>query len=259
MKQLVDKTAVTLYAIDGTPIIRDAGRVSPLEAVSPLSTSTVTAAQLVASGKGNIPVAMYKGALATWDLDKAVNQPLVTAERGHILGMLDGRTLNYDAVTATFVAGNATGTVVRARLTVPAGQVWIVHAVQIYAPKDTTGAVNVNWRCSLWPDQSAIPDADGQTFLATDGVGTNAIGIWNYLFGVLPVTTNIGSNIALNGPTGDLGQAIATPKTMPVPLRLPGGAVLTLQATVNAVNATIVLALPVTLSVRGYVAKALVA
>jgi hypothetical protein len=234
----------------------------PMSSVTNLTPGASTA-NIPAGSLGNLPIGYYRGAPAFWDLDKAVVQPLVKAEPAYILGQLDGRTLNYDAVQATTTAGAVTGVAYRARMTVPAGQVWYVHAVQVYVPKDTTGAVNVNWRCSLWPDNSAIlagttPDPDGQTFLSTDAIGTNAINIWNYLFGVLPVAANIGSNIALPGLTGDLGLAIGTPKTMPTQLRLPGGAVLTLQITVNSVNATIILALPVTLSVRGYVAKALV-
>jgi hypothetical protein len=256
MRNLVDKTAIEIETISGKRIIRDARSLG----VSPLSTN-VTPQQLLQQGHGAFNLGMYKGSLAVVDLDKQVNQPLVLAEEKYTLGILDGRLLNYDAVQVTTGAGDVTGTTKRARLTVPAGQVWIIHAVQIYVPKDTTGAVNVNWRCSLWPDQVATggtPDADGQAFLETDGVGTNAIGIWNFLFGTLPVSTNIGSIVALAGAAGALGSAIATPKAMPKPLRLPGGSVITVQETVNAVNGTIVLALPVTLSVYGYVAKALV-
>ena len=262
MKQLVDKRAIELETISGKKIIRDVHSLG----VNPLSTN-VTPLQLLQNGQGSFPLGVYKGGLAVTDLDKAVNQPLVKAEQEFMLGMLDGRTVGYDAVQATTVAGAASLVSYRARMTVPAAEVWFVHALQIYAPKDTTGAVNVNWRCSLWPDKAAIiagttPDADGQPFLAADGVGTNAINIWNFLFGVVPVTTNIGS-LPVGAPGGtnaayDLGITIATPKTLPKVLRLPGGTVLTLQITVNSVNATIVLALPVTMSVRGYVGKALV-
>lgn len=238
MRKLIDKT------------------VRPMTTVVNLSPGQAVAS-IPAGSLGNLPIGYYRGAPAFWDLDKAVVQPLVSAEREHILGNLDGRTLAYDRIPVTFTAAEAIALQRRARLTVPAGQVWYVQAVQLYAAKDTTATFDVNFRCSLWPDIVAAgvtPDVDGQAYLGWDGVGTNAINIWNFLFGVPPVTTNIG-----HGSTDALylGNDIATPKTQPALLRLPAGAVLTAQVTVRT-NVIVLATIDVTMSIYGFVGKALV-
>lgn len=226
--------------------------------IRPLTTLTsITPAGVISnvSQAGVIPIGNYKGVPAFWDLDKAVNQPLVNAEDRYIQSMLDGRLAGYDFAAATFLAADAITLQRRARITVPAGQVWYVSAVQIYVPKDTTCTFDVNWRCSLWTDPATAPDADGQTFLAGDGVGTNAINIWDYLLGVAPATTNIGIGVVAGT---NLGLAIGTPKTLAAPLRLKGGDWITLQATVRT-NVVVLATVLVLIGVTGYVAKPLVA
>jgi hypothetical protein len=245
MKQLVDKTAIELETISGKKLIRDARYLG----VSPLSTN-VTPQQLLQGGHGVFNLGMYKGNLAVVDLDKSVNQPLVAAEKLSMLGQLDGKLLGYDYNTVNAIAAAAIGTVYRVRLTVPAGQVWYVHNVQVGAAKDTTCTFDINWRCSLWPDVVATggtPDADGQTFFDSDIVGTNAIMLANSLMGVVPVTTN----------QMGLGHAISTLKTSPSALRLPAGAVITAQFTVRT-NVVILATVACDLRIGGYVGKALV-
>lgn len=197
--------------------------------------NALTTAQALQSGLGFLPIGGYKGTLDFWDLDKANNQPLVNAERLHILGVLDGRLAAYDLLTLPIPAGQALGSVLRARLTVPAGVVFFVQDIRVVDAGDAAATLNTNFRCSLWPDNIATPpDADGQTFWAVDqakagGQTTDA------LFGVLPT---------------------AGSEDKPVVLRLPGGAVVTLQVTVAV--AAVKAATSVTLSLFGYVGKWLV-
>lgn len=245
MKQLVDKRAIELETISGRKIIRDVRALG----VSPLSTN-VTPLQLLQSGQGSFPLGMYKGGLAVTDLDKAVNQPLVKSEKEFIAGVFDGRLAGYDVVTATAIGAAAIGTVYRARLTVPAGQVWYMSNMEIGVPKDTTCTFDINWRCSLWPDVVAVggtPDADGQAYLPSDIVGTNAALTHKFAFGPAPITTNAFATFIATG----------TLKPLSTLIRLPGGAVLTLQATVRT-NVVVLASVAITMSIAGYIGKALV-
>jgi hypothetical protein len=245
--KLVDKTAVQLVTVPGKSIIRD---LRSLE-IKPFSTSSTAPSDAVARGQASIMVGAYRGALAYIDLDKLVVQPLVTAEKQSVMGMLDGRLAGYDIVTVTSAIGAAVGTVYRARLTVPAGQVWFLSNMEINAVKDTVAvsAYDINWRCSLWPDVVAVggtPDADGQAYLPTDAIGTNAALAHKFAFGPTPITTNAFSTFSVTG----------TLKPLPTLLRLPGGTVLTLQATVRLLAPG--MAVGISMAVAGYVGKALV-
>jgi len=152
------------------------------------------------------------GVPAFLDLDRLVIQPLVWAEQQHILGILDGREEDYDLQTLTTVLGEAPLTPHTAQLTVPAGQVWFINAVETVIP--ASGGANVitaNWRCSLWTDRAAVPSTNGQAFHPADlnfGVGGGTQ--WDE-FGVIPL----------------LWAATNKPAT----LRLPAGTVLTVTFT----------------------------
>jgi hypothetical protein len=230
MKNLIDKRAVVLETISGKKLIRDARGVEALS-------TTVTPTQLVQSGKGVFLVGMYRGALAVLDLDALVNQPLANAEQGYVMGLLKGTVEGYDLKTIAFAPGDLVGTTLRARLTVPANQVWFisnVKAVTTFDAKAKTAGIDFNWRCSLWPDlvvAPAVPDADGGSIDAV-------------VPGVAGTTDNISS---------DFGPG----KVYPL-LRLPAG------ASITAIFTTRITALEAgsgyggTLALTGYVGKALV-
>jgi len=187
---------------------------------------------------GVVPIGSYKGGVAFWDLDKAVNQPLVLAEQLHILGILDGHEEDYDLQTITTVLAEPIGTIHTAQLTVPAGVVWFLNAVEMVVPASGgANAYTANWRCSLWTDRALVPSPNGQAFLAADfnpGVGGGTE--WDE-FGVVPL----------------LWAATNKPQT----LRLPAGTVLTVTFTNTlAVAAAAVNCL---FRVYGYIGKLLVA
>jgi hypothetical protein len=210
--------------------------------ISPLQLTTLTPAS-VTQGRatntwGVIPIGNYKGAAAFFDLDKMVNQPLVWAEQQHILGILDGREEDYDLQTLATIAAEAIGTIHTAQLTVPAGVVWFLNAVEMVVPASGgANAITANWRCSLWTDRALVPSPNGQAFLATDfnpGVGGGTQ--WDE-FGAIPL----------------LWAATNKPQT----LRLPAGTVLTVSFTNTlAVAAAAVNCL---FRVYGYIGKLLVA
>ena len=121
--------------------------VQPL-GVNPLTTITnLTPASVIPtpSTAGVIPVGNYKGIPAFWDLDKANNQPLVSAEQLHILGNLDGATEDTDLQTIT-VGAVVAGVVVTETLTVPAGEVWFINCITGTCAADATGTIIFNWR-----------------------------------------------------------------------------------------------------------------
>lgn len=133
--------------------------------VQPLTTITnLTPASVIpnASAAGVIPVGNYKGVPAFWDLDKAVNQPLVWAEKQFPIDKVDERdgpagvqaqvTLPIGAADGTHVAGNA--------ITVPAGQVWYLQSyrftiLQSAAIAGVTG-VRCTFRTNAFPQVAAV-------------------------------------------------------------------------------------------------------
>lgn len=118
---------------------------------------------------GMIPVGYYRGQASFWDLDKAVVQPLVSAEKQHILGVLDGREADYDLLEIAVPLADPIDTVHIGSIPVPAGQVWYVTAVETVVPAGTGigNEIAANWRCSLWADRIGSSVA-GQTFHAAD-------------------------------------------------------------------------------------------
>ena len=218
--------------VDGKP-----KTMSPLQVAYNLTPLLATAGRSAGS-LGVVPIGSYRGGVAFWDLDLAVRQPLVWAEQQHILGILDGREEDYDLQTLAIVAAEAALTPHTGTLTVPAGLVYYLNAVEMVLPG--SGGANIitgNWRCSLWTDRAATPSPAGQAFHAVDvafGVGGGTQ--WDE-FGVIPL--------------------LWAPTNKPVALRLPAGTVLTFTA-INTV-APAAANVNAIFRVYGYIGKALVA
>lgn len=205
-----------------------------LETIVSLTPNNVTGGT-AQNQMGTLPIGVYKGVPAFWDLDKACNQPLVHAEQLHILGLLDGREEDYDLQTITIPNASAIGAILTETLTVPAGEVWFVNMVRLVTPADVGGRANINWRCSLWTDRLAAAAA-GQ--LATAAGYANVAGgtNWDEFHAAAPFLANTGKN---------------------VPLRLPAGTIITFQATNTLVIATGAMAC--TGALFGWIGKTLVA
>jgi hypothetical protein len=201
-----------------------------------LQAGSVTTPQMQQMFPGYIPLGDSKGRGAMWNIDLAVNQPLVDAEMKHILGILDGREEGHDLVTVTIPDEAEVNSQFRGRLTVPSSEVWYVVAVQLVTPGDQGGTPAINWRCSLWEDRSPTPSADGQAFHANPLSNTPGGDIWHDEF------HPFGAGVSLFN--------------KPVALRLPAGAVITAEATNLTAAATDNMAC--TLRLKGYIGKALV-
>ena len=212
--------------------------VHPLSVPTTLSPLHVT--NRASSDLGVLPIGVFKGQAAFWDLDKAVNLPLAWIEQQHILGILDGREEDYDLATLTPAVGAATGTVYRKTLTVPSGVVWYINAVEVVL--NTTAAAHsllANWRCSLWTDRADPPSEYGQAFYYADL--THA------------ATTAAATTLAEFGPIATAW--LITNKT--VLLRLPAGAKITFVVTTG--TAAVNEAVANTLRLKGFTTRALVA
>jgi hypothetical protein len=188
------------------------------------------------SNWGVMPVGIYKGAAAFYDLDKQVNQPLVSAEAKYILGILDGRKEDVDLQTLVLPSGAAAPDNVVAVFEVPAGEVWFINSIVATSPADNVGRAMLNWQCSLWADYATTPDAAGLPFYAA------AVGA----VGGLTSTAYFGANVLYT-----------VAKGIPELLRLPAGATITVTATaaVGILGAD----LTSTVKLYGYRGKALVA
>lgn len=201
-----------------------------------LQAGAVTTAQMQRMFPGFIPLGDSKGRGAMWDLDLAVNQPLVHAEKLHIAGILDGREEGHDLVTVTIPDEALANAVFRGRLTIPFAEVWYVVAVQLHTPADAGGTPAINWRCSLWADRGPTPSADGQAFHANPLSNTPGGDTWYDEFH--PFAPSI------------------TVFNKPVALRLPAGAMITAEVTNLTAAATGDMAC--TLALKGYIGRALV-
>lgn len=216
---------------------RDMRIVSPMQTITSLTPGNVTEGRNAGS-LGVIPIGVYKGDAAFWDLDKAVNQPLVFAEQQHILGILDGREEDYDLQTLAVALNEPVGTVHTAQLVVPTDEVWYLNAVETVVPASGGGnTITANWRCSLWTDRSVTPNVNGQAFHPADynpgaGGGTQ----WDE-FGMICIAWAVDNKQSL--------------------LRLPASAVLTVTFT----NTLVIAAAAVNCIFRvwGFVGKQLVA
>lgn len=220
MKKLVDKT------------------IDPADAVAACAAAAMTWAQAQRAFNGVFVIGKHKGEATILDITTLV-EPLVLAEQQHILGLLDGREEDYDLQTITIPKDAVADASVRERLTVPAGEVWFITAVELTTPADQGGTPTLNWRCSLWTDRAATPDPDGQAFRA------------------------LGEEFS-NSPGGGTGYDEFVPpanwwaaRNKPVMLRLPAGTVITAVATNTGAKATA--NMDCTLRLYGFIGKSLVA
>ncbi len=211
--------------------------IRPLTTLTNLTPATVTGGVAI-NALGRLPIGVYKGAAAFWDLDKAVNQPLVQAEQQHILGILSGREAAYDLVNIAIAAADPIGTSHTGTITVPTGELWFVNAVEGYSPANGAGAqVGFNWYCSLWTDRVGAL-GHGQAFHGAEQVSA------------INTAQTITDDFHYVG-------AVWAVTNKPVMLRLPAGTVLTAIFTTRG-GATVP-ATPCTFSVFGYMGKILVA
>jgi len=219
----------------GKDKIKDMG-IRPLTTLTNLTPAMVTVGQAVGA-LGDLPIGVYKGAAAFFDLDKLANQPLVAAEQLHILGNLDGATEDYDLQTIT-VGAIVAGTVVTETLTVPTGEVWYINGVVGTCVADLTGTIVYNWRCSLFPDAA----------------GNVLGGVYhtNWLATPVGVAPLLGS---------DEFSAIATVFAIgnkPVLLRLPAGTTISGEL-MNAAGAAAATTVTGTFQLFGFIGRTLVA
>lgn len=204
--------------------------------VHPLTTiTTLTPASVITNvaSAGVIPIGNYKGIPAFWDLDKAVNQPLVLAEQLHILDNIDGAGVD-GTVNVVIPAAAALGTIVVGTITVPAAEVWFINSVTQTCAADATGTVTWNWRCSLFP--SALGNVLGGTYHTVD------------------LATALGPQLDEFSPISVVFAA-ANKSTL---LRLPAGTTLSGQLTVTAIGVGVTGVTGV-LQLFGYKGKVLVA
>jgi len=232
-KKLVDKT------------------IRPLTTLSSLTPADVTGGVPV-NALGNLPIGNYKGVPAFWDLDKAVNQPLITAESQYIMGILSGREAGYDLVTVTAPAATAIGTLLTGSLTVPTGELWYVNAISMNCPSDAAAGFTLDWYCSLWTDRVGALGF-GQPFHSPAHALANAVDAGN------AIATHVNAGGPAINQLDEFGPvATAWLITNKVPLlRLPAGTVITF--TVLTDTAPVAVATASTLGVFGAMGRALVA
>jgi len=127
--------------------------VRPLTTLTNLTPASVTGG-IAVSALGRLPIGVYKGVAAFFDLDKLANQPLVQAEQQHIMGILSGREAAYDLANVAIAAADPIGTAHLGVITVPTGEIWYVNAVEGFSPANGALAqVGYNWYCSMWTDR----------------------------------------------------------------------------------------------------------
>ena len=214
MKKLVDKT------------------IDPIRALQAGNLTFAAAQQMY---NGVIPIGDYKGVAAALDFDALVKQPLVDAERRHILGILDGREEDYDLQTLAIVAGELAGTLHTATIVVPLGEVWFINVVRGVVPLTVASTVTYDWWCSLWTDRVAAVAA-GQPFWQTP-------------------QTNVPGGPYTYDAEFSAQAALWSPNFKDVSLRAPGGTIFT------CVFATAIgpgEAINCTFQIFGYIGKSLV-
>ena len=210
--------------------------VRPLTSLTNLTPANITGGKAT-NQLGNIPIGVYKGAAAFWDLDKAVNQPLVVAEQQHVMGILSGREEDYDLQTANPILAEAIGTAHIVQLTVPTGELWYVQGIRTTVP--ASGGVSqygTNWYCSLWTDRVGALGY-GQPFWGAEQLHVVGGAVVDDEFGVAPLAFAISNK-----------QGV---------LRAPAGTVFTFIVTTRTLACD--LAVAVTFGVWGYLGKFLVA
>lgn len=174
-----------------------------------------------------------------------LHQLQVLAERENIIGILDGRDAESHA-TVTIPNGTVVGAAAatqRSSLTVTAGEVWFVQAVQLHSPAESApGAgeiVTCNFRTTRVPDTAATPSALGLPYFG----GSPADYVWTINDENWYCEFNVGAQLF------DF-------KYIEKPLRLFAGDTITLEAVLTAANAGA--ALVADMYLYGYKAPALV-
>lgn len=232
----------------------DPAKISPLTTITNLTPAQATEGRSAGS-LGTVPIGVYKGAAAFFDLDKQNNQPLVSAEQLYIMGILSGREEGYDLRTINVPVTAAPAVMLTGNLTVPAGELWLVNAVVMNCPGDAAGGAGftLNWHCSLWTDRTAVPSAFGQSYHFAAHALANAVDVVNLL------TTHVvpgGGAIQQLDEFGPIATAWAITNRVPL-LRLPAGTVITYTVLPDTLVPTAIIAC--TLQLHGSMARILVA
>jgi len=168
-----------------------------------------------------------KGEWRTLNLDTLV-QLWRLSETIQPAGKLDTR----NTITATLAATAVIGDIATAVLTVPAGELWFIQALQVVSPAQTAAQgqiVTVNFRISSWPDDDGTSNAAGKLFWATAKGTVDVDTYWAEFHDIAP---------------------LFDVENLRPSLRLVGGDKITLYATLTAVNCTAALA--ATLTPYGY-------
>jgi len=191
--------------------------------LKPLTTTltNVTPAMATQGGYsviGRLPIGYYKGSAAFWDLDLAVNQPNVIAERQYMRGILSGREEAYDLVTVNAPVTTVAGSLLVGSLTVPTGELWYVNAVRMACPGDAVAGFTMNWYCSLWTDRVGALGL-GQPFHSPAAAIGNLVGLTTH---VAPA----GGAIVQLDEFGEMALAWLVSNKIPL-LRLPAGTAIT--------------------------------
>lgn len=208
-----------------------------IDPVRALQAGNLTTAQAQQMYNGVLPIGDYKGVASILDLDKLVNQPLVSAEQLYSLDRIDER----DAITSHLAIDASPATApVLATLEVPADELWILFNVDIACLVTAIAdeVIRANFRLSIWP----FPDVRG-------GATVNPAGRAFWTPAAAPEAT---STVAIEDST-----AFAGLRALGAQLRLPGGSVLTLEAA--STGAPLTEARDVTLTPYGRKVKVLVA
>ncbi len=232
-KKLVDKT------------------IRPMTTLTNLTPAMVTAGQAVGA-LGNLPLGYYKGSVAFWDLNLAVNEPNVVAEQQYMDGILSGREAAYDLVTVTHAVAIVAGTLGSGSLTVPSDELWYVNAISMNCPGDAAAGFTMNWYCSYWTDRVGALGF-GQPFHAPAHALANRVDAGNAL-----AATHVGAGggaINMLDEFGPVATAWNIANKIPL-LRLPPGTVITF--TVLTDTAPVAVATACTLGVFGAIGKILV-
>jgi len=254
--------------VDGKP-----KTMSPLQVAYNLTPQAATAGR-AAGSLGVVPIGNYRGGVAFWDLDKAVVQPLILAEKQWTLDRVDPRN-GY--VTITVPIGTAVGSSITGEIVVPTGEVWYLceHEILIHqAAALTAGDIIVNFLVSPFPKTAADTDkpyydaTDPQVYLntLTAGVPTKIAGLTATQAQIAAGAVNDHKHIPIGHTAGvincaDVKRDFRDGDELNTELRLVGvvgGGTLTLVATV-ATAAVATAAVVVDLRVWGRVGKLLVA
>jgi len=148
--------------------------------------------------EGFIVLGYYKDALAFLDLDKAVIQPLVAAEKLHATDRIDDR----DQISATVKSGAAVGSKASAKLEVPSGEVWFLNRLVLVSPAESGAGVGdivqVNFCVSAWKlraDETELVEKAGRKYWK-DNKGTAATNTYTV---DLPAQGELGEELRLVG------------------------------------------------------------